>query len=193
MRECGHEALQFYWFRAAIKFYNNMLSCSSCTVRKVVKADCTLRARDTSCWTAQLLEALQGLRNGEAYAQAVGEGRPISMQEFVADLRFRHQAVWRAIEGNDPRGQPSKLTTYQAWFASPFAENARSAYRVPRYLHLDLTKHVVRNISRFRLRAHTLNLAYGRVETLIAIIVTSRIFRIRSMFYFSAKMPVCVL
>jgi len=26
----------------------------------------------------------------------------------------------------------------------------------PRYLHLDLPKHVMRNISRFRLRAHTL-------------------------------------
>ena len=26
----------------------------------------------------------------------------------------------------------------------------------PRYLHLDLSKHVMRNISRFRLRAHTL-------------------------------------
>ena len=26
---------------------------------------------------------------------------------------------------------------------------------VPRYLHLDLSKHVMRNISRFRLRAHT--------------------------------------
>ena len=27
---------------------------------------------------------------------------------------------------------------------------------VPWYLHLDLSKHVMRNISRFRLRAHTL-------------------------------------
>jgi len=27
---------------------------------------------------------------------------------------------------------------------------------VPRYLHLDLSRHVMRNISRFRLRAHTL-------------------------------------
>ena len=27
---------------------------------------------------------------------------------------------------------------------------------VPRYLHLDLSKHIMRNISRFRLRAHTL-------------------------------------
>ena len=27
---------------------------------------------------------------------------------------------------------------------------------VPRYLHLDLAKHVMRNVSRLRLRAHTL-------------------------------------
>ena len=83
------------------------------------------------------------------------------MQEFVADLRFRHQAVWRAIEGHDLRGQPSKLTAYQAWFASPFVKNARSAARVPRYLHLDLSKHVVRSIGRFRLRAHTLKVESG--------------------------------
>ena len=138
-----------------------MLNCNSNIVRKVVKADCALRTRDTSCWTAQLLEALQGLRNGEAYAQAVVEGRPIPMQEFVADLRFRQQTVWRALEGHDPRNQPDKLTTYQAWFASPFVGNARSAARVPRYLHLDLSKHVVRNISRFRLRAHTLKVESG--------------------------------
>ena len=161
LRECGHEALQFYWFRATIKFLNSMLTCNSNTVRKVVKADCALRTRDTSCWTAQLLEALQGLRNGEAYAQAVVEGRPIPMQEFIADLRFRQQTVWRALEGHDPRSQPDKLTTYQARFASPFVGNTCSAARVPRYLHLDLSKHVVRNISRFRLRAHTLKVESG--------------------------------
>ena len=75
------------------------------------------------------------------------------MQEFVTDLHFCHQAVWRALEGNDPRSQPSKLTSYQAWFASPFVKNARSAVRVSK--HLDLSKHVVRNISRFCLLAHT--------------------------------------
>ena len=61
-----------------------------------------------------MLEALQGLRNGEAYAQAVVEGKPIPMQEFVANLHFCQQAVWRALEGHDPRSQPDKLTTYQA-------------------------------------------------------------------------------
>ena len=32
---------------------------------------------------------------------------------------------------------------------------------MPRYLYLDLSKHVVRNISRFRLRAHTLRVESG--------------------------------
>ena len=36
LRECGHEALQFYWFRAAIKLYNSMLCSNSDTVRKVL-------------------------------------------------------------------------------------------------------------------------------------------------------------
>ena len=34
LRECGHEALQFYWFRAAIKFYNCMLCSNSEIVRE---------------------------------------------------------------------------------------------------------------------------------------------------------------
>ena len=39
----------------------------------------------------------------------------------------------------------------------PFFRNERMPINVRRYLHLDLSKHhVVRNISRFRLRAHTL-------------------------------------
>ena len=35
------------------------------------------------------------------------------------------------------------LTFGQAWFASPFVKNARTAVRVLRYFYLDLSKHVV--------------------------------------------------
>jgi uncharacterized protein (DUF2461 family) len=48
------------------------------------------------------------------------------MNELVADLHFRHQELWRTVEGNDSRELPRKLTTYQAWFASPFIDYARS-------------------------------------------------------------------
>jgi hypothetical protein len=50
----------------------------------------------------------------------------------------------------------NKLATYHSWFATPFSRNERMPINVPRYLHLDLSKHVKRNVSRFRLCAHTL-------------------------------------
>jgi hypothetical protein len=37
-----------------------------------------------------VIEAFQGLRNGKAYKRAVLEGRPVPLNEFVADFRFRH-------------------------------------------------------------------------------------------------------
>jgi len=43
----------------------------------------------------------------------------------------------------------------------PFSRNERMPIDVPRYLHLDLSKRVMRNISRFRLRAHTLKVERG--------------------------------
>ena len=69
-----------------------MLCSNSDTVRKVLKGDCALRARDNGCWTAQLIKAFQGLRN-EAFELAVLKGRQVPLDEFVADSRFRHQEV----------------------------------------------------------------------------------------------------
>eukprot|EP00983_Pelagomonas_calceolata_P064246 1148044-Pelagomonas_calceolata.AAC.6 len=43
-------------------------------------------------------------------------------------LMYRLQGVWREIESADPRGNNDKLATYQAWFAIPFASNARQTY-----------------------------------------------------------------
>ena len=63
LRECGHELLQFYWFRSAVKLFNSMLNTkNSDTLRRVVQADLNLQPRSRACWTAQLLSAFQGLR-----------------------------------------------------------------------------------------------------------------------------------
>ncbi len=66
----------------------------------------------------------------------------------------------------NPPESDNKLVTYDSWFACPLLDlQADSRTRVQnggaplipaRYLHLDLPKHVMRNVSRFRLRAHTL-------------------------------------
>eukprot|EP00983_Pelagomonas_calceolata_P029990 938981-Pelagomonas_calceolata.AAC.1 len=34
LRECGHEPEQFYWYRAAVKFYNALLRGNSTTLSK---------------------------------------------------------------------------------------------------------------------------------------------------------------
>jgi len=56
----------------------------------------------------------------------------------------------------DPNMHNNKLDTYHSWFAIPSSRNERMPTIVPRYLHLDLSKHVMHNVSRLRLRAHTL-------------------------------------
>eukprot|EP00983_Pelagomonas_calceolata_P121422 1160800-Pelagomonas_calceolata.AAC.7 len=88
---------------------------------------------------------------------AVRSGGAISIDDFSADLRCRLQGVWKEAEFVDFRGNNNKLATYQAWFATPFACNARQTYiPLPWDLFLDFLMQVMRNVSRFRLRAHTL-------------------------------------
>ena len=50
----------------------------------------------------------------------------------------------------------NKLATYHSWFATPFSINERMSINVPRYLDLNLFKHVMRKSSRLRLCVHTL-------------------------------------
>ena len=48
------------------------------------------------------------------------------------------------------------VATYHTPFAVPFDTTARASACLPRHLFLDLSRRVLRNISRFRLRAHKL-------------------------------------
>jgi len=160
LRECGQEPLQFYWFRSAIRFYNALLTCNSRTVRKILGADREL-SRDPSvkCWTSEILTAFEGLQNcGQLYEQAVRSGSGINVKEFAVDLHARLCQTWSDLDGAEPRGHDHKRATYHRWFASPVGPLIPDAapFKVPRYLNLDLSRHVQRNISCFRLRAHRL-------------------------------------
>ena len=89
LRECGHEPLQFFWFRSAVKLFNSMLNTNSDTLRRVVQADLNLQPRLSACWTAQLLSDFQRLRGRELYVRAVQTGCAIPMQYFTANLKHR--------------------------------------------------------------------------------------------------------
>ena len=75
--------------------------------------------------------------------RAVQTGHAIPMQEFTADLKHMMRGVWRDAELVDPNTHNNKLATYHSWFAIPFSSIERMPIYVPRYLHLDLSKHAM--------------------------------------------------
>eukprot|EP00983_Pelagomonas_calceolata_P042117 1138352-Pelagomonas_calceolata.AAC.2 len=66
------------------------------------------------------------------------------MQDFTDNFRHRLCAVWRNVEGVDPRETNNKLATYQALFALPIDHNVRNLrislkpIQLTRHLHLNL-------------------------------------------------------
>ena len=72
LRECGQEPLQFYWFRATIKFFNCMLESNSATLRQVLKADLRLAERDETCWSAHVSAAFGGMHSEDIFKQKCG-------------------------------------------------------------------------------------------------------------------------
>jgi len=114
------------------------------------------------CWASEFMTAFQGLDRRNCFIQNVYSRQPIGIKDFVVDLRNRHRSVWLSEDQVEHGGQLSKLTKYHNWVALPFRHN--SAYgrplHTPRYLYLDLGRHMQRNIACFRLHAHKL-----RVET----------------------------
>ena len=87
------------------------------------------------------------------------------MQEFTADLKHRMRGVWKDAVLVDPNTHNNKLATYHAWFAIPYSRNERMPTIVPLYLHLDLSKHIMRIVSKLHLRVHTFKIeAAARLE-----------------------------
>jgi len=82
LRECGQEPLQFFWFRASIRFFNSMLHSNSETLRRVLKA-VYLAYFDNSCWSAQVSNAFNGLQGSAMFKQKMLRATQVPMQEFI--------------------------------------------------------------------------------------------------------------
>eukprot|EP00983_Pelagomonas_calceolata_P008126 264209-Pelagomonas_calceolata.AAC.1 len=63
-----------------------LLGTNSGTLRCVVRADLKLQSKDDKCWTAQLIQAYQGLHSSEIFEQAVRTGGAISMNDYSVNL-----------------------------------------------------------------------------------------------------------
>jgi hypothetical protein len=91
------------------------------------------------------------------FKQKMLRATQVPMQEFICDLRFRHLKVWREADSSSPRAVNKKAITYHKWCgSSERCPRGGSPFSISSYLYKDLDKHVLRNFSRFRLRAHHL-------------------------------------
>ena len=136
--------------------FNSMLDSNSETRRRVLKADLHLASFDSSCWSAQVLNAFNGQQGSAMFKQKMLRATQVPMQEFICDLRFRHLKVWREAGFSCPRAVNKKAVTCHKWCGSSESGPKGSPSSIPSFLYKDLDKHVLRNFSRFRLRAHHL-------------------------------------
>lgn len=164
LRECAQEPLQFYWFRAAGRFWNSMVCSNSNTLRSVLRADVILGNNGCDrCWSRQFKDAMADLRSANEFTGCLMDFTILDVARLAADVRFRHHAIWREVEGQNPRTYGKKSSVYHNWFGLPVKgySESRPSVRVPLYLTLNLNRKVVRDVSRFRLRAHGLKCEEG--------------------------------
>ena len=95
-----------------------MLDSNSETLRRVLKADLHLSSFDSSCWSAQVSNAFNGLQSSAMFKQKMLTATQVPMQEFICDLRFRHLKVWRKANFSCPRAVNKKAVTYHKWCGS---------------------------------------------------------------------------
>ncbi len=87
----------------------------------------------------------------DTYANCIKAATPLPLQDLEVDLRERLRAVWRELDGADPRTHAQKLATDHTWMALPLKPSTVRGppHLLPRYLQLELSRHVLRNIARF--------------------------------------------
>ena len=98
LRECGQEPLQFFWFLASIRFFNSMLNSNSETLCRVLKADLHLASFDSSCWSAQVSNAFNGLQGSAMFKQKMLRATQVASHAKV-HLRFAFQ-TFEGMEGS---------------------------------------------------------------------------------------------
>ena len=133
--------------------FNSMLNTNSDTLRRVVQAESIysfvqVPAGKLNCWT--LFKDCVGMSCMYKLFK-LGVLLPCKSLLQIWSIGWEVR-VWRDAESVDPTTHNNKVATYHSWFATPFSRNERMLTIVPRYLHLNLSKHVMRNVSRLCLR-----------------------------------------
>ena len=91
-----------------VRFFISMLDSNSETLRRVLKADLHFASFHSSCWSAQVSNAFNGLQGSAMFKQKMLRATQVPMQEFICDLRFRRLKVWGEADFSCPRAVNKK-------------------------------------------------------------------------------------
>jgi len=109
-------------------------------------------------------DAFGDMQNGTVYRSDLLQCRKLNISNLRIDLRFRHQASGSLERGTWSR--PLLLLkevcglTQLALPERPVSD-ARAPFVLPEYLKMSLSKSVMRNVARFRIRGHGLKCETG--------------------------------
>jgi len=144
--ECGQEPLQFYWFRAAVRFYNALLCSNISMLAKVLKADIAMSIIDKKCWSAEFLDAFHGLERSSDFQHRVRSFQTIPLSQFVVDVRKRLRSIWyQANQLGDHLMMKIRWTRLQNALPLRTVTVDGPPFSGPRYLHLDLGRQTQRS------------------------------------------------
>ena len=114
LREAGQLPLQFYWFRAVMRFWNDMVGSNSSVLKNVMKADVQLSRGDQTrphgrgrqackrCWSYEVKQALNGIANCEQYQACIDRKEIVNLRDFQKDLLARYTScVWDPLVGEN--------------------------------------------------------------------------------------------
>ena len=175
LREAAKLPIQFYWLRMIIRFWNACIKfCDPHTLdnplmSKILRADLKLAEDKGSCWSKDVMEAINLLLPGADPGVVMGNShlpRNIDWKTLESAFLDLHNTRWSNLIGQaDPRspmldgGLSRKLITYDKWFATPLDDEGKP--KLPRYLrHRNLPPDIVQFVTRFRTSSHHL-----RIET----------------------------
>jgi len=116
---------------------------------KVLKADIAMSTINKKCWSAEFLDAFQGLETSGDFQHRVRTFQTIPQSQFVVDVRKRLRSIWYQANQLGNVDQKDKAAKYHNWVALPLTSVTVGGppFSVPRYLHLDLGKQTQRNVA----------------------------------------------
>eukprot|EP00983_Pelagomonas_calceolata_P013224 422334-Pelagomonas_calceolata.AAC.1 len=106
-----------------------MLDANSEALRQELKADLHLAdSVKESCWSAYVSVAFSGMRNEDTFKQKMPSASKTPMQDFIGNLRYRQQKVWKEADALSPREVNRKAVTYHLWCGKPLNQTARTPF-----------------------------------------------------------------